>query len=505
MAITLKRQLTPDEKATILKRWGRKDWVTGFAIPEGDPLHFDHIHPFAVGGVSEVNNIAPLTQATNLKKGRLTLEEFRTKLRMERFFDTGERLTLGDLLRHMKEKEEIATFGQPIDVTVEGGSARIRTTDLKEYVQPVQTCPVTKWRYFYATLPVELIDSDDDSDQGHGLQPRFLIFDKVFDLYRHFMNHPVLQPSVGRMMGQKVHLFDGQHKIAGLLFEGRRAFDCKIYLEADLRLLNETNISAHDKFAQTRFFSSVMVMKLGTQFGRDFEEYKAEEDGKPKSEEGFLNWLRKRDPNEATTASLNKRLRSFLYNSVLDDADNKLRPFVSVENRSNARTPLTMDQLDKSLLSDFLWRQASSDDMAGPGYRREAEFENMIALMNALYDNAMHRWRPDAPKGDEEQLALNRLVGSKSMQAWSDILRGAILAKLDLHDGDERERPFYRTLSDESQAKIDKIVRRLVEWQGWTSPASSDFDGKLSDNVGRLRQFFREKGLTTGYLMGASE
>ena len=56
----------------------------------------------------------------------------------------------------------------------------------------------TGWKYFYATLPVELIEQRmTNKDHQFGLQPRFLIFDKVFELFRHFQNHPVLQPSIG--------------------------------------------------------------------------------------------------------------------------------------------------------------------------------------------------------------------------------------------------------------------------------------------------------------------
>jgi hypothetical protein len=39
MAITLKRQLTPDEKNIILQRHGRICFATGHAIPEQESIH----------------------------------------------------------------------------------------------------------------------------------------------------------------------------------------------------------------------------------------------------------------------------------------------------------------------------------------------------------------------------------------------------------------------------------------------------------------------------------
>src|SRR4028118_1240876 len=80
-------------------------------------------------------------------------------------------------------------------------------------------------------------------------------------------------------------------KMAALLWNGQRKFECKVYLSPDLRLLNDTNISAHDKFAQTRFFSSIMVLKLSSEFGTDFESYKNKEDDTSKNEAGFMTYL----------------------------------------------------------------------------------------------------------------------------------------------------------------------------------------------------------------------
>ena len=45
----------------------------------------------------------------------------------------------------------------------------------------------------------------------------------------------------------------------------------EIYIEPNLRLLNDTNIAAHENFSQTRFFASIMVARLGSEFGSDFD------------------------------------------------------------------------------------------------------------------------------------------------------------------------------------------------------------------------------------------
>lgn len=185
MSLTLKRQLNDDEKQQILAKHGRRCWATGMTIPQDQPIHFDHIHAFARGGVSELDNIAPMSGDCNRQKGTLSLEDFRVKLRLQKFFRGGDTLTLGDLLRHMKEQGDIVGFGSAIEIHEEDGAVIVKSvTDTFQY--DLYTCPTTGWKYFYATFPVTMIDSDDDRDKNIGLQPRYLIFDKVFELFRHF-------------------------------------------------------------------------------------------------------------------------------------------------------------------------------------------------------------------------------------------------------------------------------------------------------------------------------
>ena len=256
MTITLKRQLSEDEKKHILQIHGRICFATGNKIPDSDPIQFDHIRAFAKHGESELNNIAPMCEVHNKEKGTLPLGDFRVKLYLQEFFaDTG-MLTLKHLLKYLKDTGEIQRYGQKIVINEVDGRVRI-DSPWSTNTYDLYQCPTTGWKYFYATLPIDILDSDDDDELKIGLQPRSLINEKVFNLYRHFQQHPVLQPSIGRIHDNRIVLFDGQHKVAGLLLTGRRQFECKIYLSPELRLLNETNISAHDTFSQVRFYSSI--------------------------------------------------------------------------------------------------------------------------------------------------------------------------------------------------------------------------------------------------------
>lgn len=504
MAITLKRQLTPEEKTVILQRHGRVCFATGHAIANEESLHFDHIRAFELGGRSELDNIAPMCEHHNKAKGMLPLEDFRVKLQLQEFFATGDRLTLKNLLQFLKSRNQIPDFGMHCALTQVDGKVKLESA-VGNFVYDLIQCPTTGWKYFYATLPVELVDSDDDEDHQFGLQPRFLIFDKVFDLFRHFLNHPVLQPSIGRIASGKIVLFDGQHKAAALLWAGRKKFECKVYIDPDLRVLNQTNISAHDKFAQTRFFASVMVLKLGGQFGKDFEDYKSREDQEIKSEAGFLAYLERVQDPTMTRGERNKRFRSYLFNAILEDGDNRMAKLVSTGNRGSNERPLTVDMISKSFFANFLNDEATTDNLTSSAYKRDHEINNNIRLMNLFYDLSLSSWNPTASANDQTRIKLERIYSSKSIMAWSEIFKSAVCAKLDIIDEDDRARPFYRELSEAEWEKIKTMTSRLLTWTQWSSPPNSEIDSQLSTSKTVLKSWFREKGLTPGYLMGAAE
>jgi hypothetical protein len=370
MAIMMKRQLNDAEKEEILTRFGRICYATGHKIIE-EEIQFDHIKAFSSNGPTELNNIAPMCKEHNLAKGALPLEDFRTKLRIANFFKLGNRLTLKHLLNYLQEETAIGSYGQKVALTVQNDKIKLENHSFSKTFE-LQECPLTKWKYFYGTLPVDVLDSDDDEEQKIGLQPRFLIFDKVFEMFRHFQHYPVLQPSIGRISDGRILLFDGQHKAAALLWAGRKNFECKIYINPDLRILNEANISAHDEFAQTRFFSSIMVLKLGALFGKDFDEYKNDKEIVVKTEKGFLEYLISKN-DAVTRGKINQRFRDYLYSGILENDENRCKLLISTSNKGSGEKPLTIDMLSKSILKHFLCTIPLSDNILSDSYKRDIE------------------------------------------------------------------------------------------------------------------------------------
>ncbi len=503
MAIILQRQISDGEKEQIISRFGRVCYATGHDILNSEETHFDHIKAFANEGASEIDNIAPMCQKHNLEKGRLPLEDFRIKLRLYDFFMKGKTFTLKHELAYFKERDIISNFGETVYYKLTENEIEIEILNRKESYK-LYSCPTTNWKYFYANLPVNVINSDDDGEDGKvGLQPRYLLPDKVFNLYRHFQLNTVLQPSIARLHQNKILVFDGQHKIAAMLWAERKVFELKIYVEPTPNNLNKTIISAHDEFAQTPFSTSTMIFKLGSQFGKQFEEYKNLEDQAKMTEAGFMKFLMSGE--QLTKREANKRFTSFIYNSILDESTNKITRLVSKGNRSSAEHPLTVDMLSKSLFINFLYRHPTEDDLTSESYKRDKEISNTIKLCNVIDEEILHKWDASKTENDLIQNKLNRMFRSKSIMAWAELLQNAVAAKLDIIDQDEKAQIFYRDISDDDFEKIRKVFRRLVSWSVWESPLKADIDRVLSDNKSEVKKYFRDKGLTAGYLLGASE
>jgi hypothetical protein len=161
--------------------------------------------------------------------------------------------------------------------------------------------------------------------------------------------------------------------------------------------------------------------------------------------------------------------------------------------------------LQKSLFACFLYREPTLDDLTRDSYKRETEVDNLVALMNFIHDYGLSAWDAKTSSNDLNQLRLNRMFRSKSMMAWAELLHGAICGKLDLNDGEDRERPFYRALSEDEAKRIGDVVKRLYAWKRWSSPPNDEIDRILSDNKSEVKDWFRNHGLTTGLLMGAPE
>jgi len=490
---SLKRQLTDPEKKQVLAQQRRNGvlycFVDDHPIESEDDVEFHHIKPFSEEGPTEIANIGAVCKDHHRRIRTLSLSEFRDQLAMARFFDHPAPRRLDDLLGL---KLSANGFGR--ELRVDGARDSRLTLHFTNPERPPQTCPVfscpaTGMRYFYSVLPIEYLSNDTD------LQPRPLEQKRVWELYRHLTDHTQLAPAVCRLVAGKIMLFDGQHKSAAQIWAGRKALDCKVYIDPDVRLLKDTNLIAHDKLRQMAFFTSTLIAKYSDIFEQEWEEY-LERPGS-KNESDFVAFLRVRGK---TTTQAKKMLHMAVEQDVMEDPENRLAEFIADRNRSR-KNPLSISILEKTFFREFILTPPTTVEFEGPEDFRGEEKRNLVRLMSVIADKQLAgRWNPDANNAAHQR--AERIFSAGTMRAWVPMLKGVIAQVLQLYDEAERERVLFRPIGDQQWMLIEGRVERLFAHKIWDDP-SPDVVAQLKINaVEQVRNFMSSRGLTVNWILG---
>jgi hypothetical protein len=485
--VAKRRQITQDEKEEVLKKQGLKCFIDGHPVGSADEFEYDHVWPYSEGGPSEVENIAAVCKKHNREKGTLSLGEFRDRLQLRAFFEGAKKRRLDDLLTDRVGKNG---FGNPLHIELNDNRAKLYLDGTGPTEVPLTTDTATGERYFYAVLPVSVIKNDAE------LQPRALEPERLWQLYRHLRQHTQLAPAVCRLVGNDVLLFDGQHKTAAQVWAGRKAFDCKVYIDPDVRRIKETNLSAHDKLRQMPFYTSTLLEKYAGMASEDWEEFLLASG--PKTEAAFVDFMRAK--SDLSKAEARKRVRSLIVTDILDHPANKLREYITEENRGR-QNPLTMARLQKTFFLEFIAPVPLNDEFETESYHRDEERENVVRVLNAITERSLDgRWAPD--RNDAAHKKAARLYSAGALRAWVPFLKDAIAPALQLFDTEDRARLFYRPLDEAQFVVVGTLLDRLFSHKVWEDPDPELKDLRY-DNADRAKEMLRSSGLTPTWLLGA--
>lgn len=482
-----KRQITDAEKQVVLAQHGRRCFVDGAPILEDEGLEFHHIRPYSKHGASTPDNIAPVCKTHHRSIGTMSLQEYRDKLELDRFFEPGEPRYLDDLIqakhKHAAEKLHFEVVGEHISLYFSRG----------KITYPLYQCPISSWRYFYAMIPIEYIWNDSE------LQPRALRQQALWGLYRHFQLNTQLAPSICRLDDERrLLLFDGQHKAAAQVWSGRKDIECKVYINPDERDLKETNLEAHGKFRQMPFYSHELMRKYAAIFGEDWEHYMDETEG-ARSEAGFFAYLL--NVKGKTKAQARNEILEAFYNEIVDDPDNKLASFLSEKSRGTSQ-PLTFARLKKSMLSTMLLAPPVQDEFESDTDFRKSERRSLIKLMNIIAEQGLiGKWNPEVNNNLHRR--TQRIFSAGAVTAWSALLRDVINQHLHHYTDTERQRFFYRLIDEKEFKYFEKFVKRIFSHKLWDDPdPMGQIAARLAkDDATTAKGLFEEKGLTVHWVL----
>ncbi len=487
-----RRQISDEEKAAVLERQGRHCFIDNHPISEDESIEFDHIWPYSAGGQSEVANIGAVCRRHNREKRALSLGQFRDRKELQRFFESDGKRRLNDVLASRLGQQ---AFGQPLsqEITADGRTIRLWFDEVGQIDLPLATCPATGERYFYAVLPSYLVANDPD------LQPRALEMSRLEGLISHLRTRTQLAPSVARLEGDKVLIFDGQHEAAAQVWAGRKLLDCKVYLSPDLYRLKETNISAHDKLRQMPFYTSVLVEKYADLIAEDWQQFL--EESARKTESTFVEYLRRQQ--NLSLAEARKRLRARVMQTILEREDLAISEFIAERTRGKAKAPMTLSRFEKSFVTAFLAPVPQDDEFETDADKRAVEADNFVWLTNEMVKRSLEgHWDPE--RHDADHRKADRLYLAGSVRAWTAFTHDAIAPALGIFDEDERTRLLYRVIPEQQKQAIREILDRVFRHKVWVED-SSDLAELSYDNVNRAKEIFKERGFTVAYLLNADE
>ena len=477
--VKIKNQHTSDGKIRC--------FVDNHPIDNEADIEYHHIKPFSRTGPTEAQNLAPVCKDHHFRIRTLSITEYRDRLRMEEFFKFPTPRKLSDVLT---DRIGLNNYAKDFKYEIKDSKIKVYLANILEPIEiTLSSCPSTEYKYFYIDLPVEYLNNDEK------LQPRPLEIKRLWELYRHLIVNTQLSASIGRLNGNKILLFDGQHKAAAQIWAGRKSIECKIYINPDIKILKETNLTAHDKLRQMPFFTSVLINKWADIYKEEWQDY-LETSGQ-KSEAAFVAFLIEKGKNK--TQAINMIL-SNIYESIIEDESNQVNEYISDRNRTR-KNPLSINALKLTIFKKFIAYPPLNINLEDLDELREYERQNLITLLNILTEETLiNRWAPE--RNDNPHKLAERIYSAGSLKAWSSILKDVIAQVLNLYDGNDRNKIFLREVKDDKWNDIRGRIKKLFEHKIWVDLSPEVMFNLRVNNEEQVRKYFTDKELTVNWVLG---
>ncbi len=497
----MKRQLSEIEKQQVRQQQVQSNgslqcFISGEIIIPDDDVEYDHIQAFSKEGETDVSNIRIVLKKYNRRKSDQTLYEVRDNLKLERLFEQKKNnIKLQDILE-LKEIEYRKTFSEIQDtrIVINDGTESHNYSLLYDGILAVN--------YFYGRVPIKWLENDDQE----GLQPRVIDYKRLIAIRNHLKTHPQLAPSIGRLVDDKIKLFDGQHKLAGQVLNGLTTIDVKIYVSPESadkakRLFDElmiTNLEAHSKLKQIPFYTSTLLDRMSVIYKELLEEFIEKHPPERHTEENFINFLAIN--KQKTKSEAKELLRGAIKTTALEGTD--FQPFVAKASK-DSNYPITVDLLNKTIFPATLYLEPSSAKFNSEVDYRDQETENFKVLAELLVqESALSEWVAAAKSKSISgaQLKARRIWHKGSVLTWTPYLSSILHFALQFQTTDEREKLLYRPEMDERQkAIIGKCLHRLFSHPIWDEP-EGEIDSLLV-SAQKQKDLFERKGLTEKYVL----
>lgn len=210
--------------------------------------NIDHIKPLANGGKDGVDNFAITHETCNKSKQDADLVVAKTLCRLDKIIKSATDNNETPSLKHVLLANGGSKFsfkfrvenGKIVYAFSEMGDDKIRHSE-------IFIVPLSNEKTAFVRLPIEYIFHD-ETINPRGINKTISLLIKEF----HKPN-PQLHLSLARVDGEKVKIFDGQHKAVAQIMLGVKSIVVRLFIEPDVDRLIETNTIAGSKLKQIAF------------------------------------------------------------------------------------------------------------------------------------------------------------------------------------------------------------------------------------------------------------
>lgn len=497
----MKRQLTEKEKEDVKKQQvdsngSLKCFISGEVIGDDDVIEYDHIQAFAKEGETSLENIRIVKKDYNRRKSDQTLYDVRDNLKLERLFEEkNNKIKLQDIFD--LKKVEHKSFSAKQDngtITIDDGVDKVISTIFFDKLLDA--------KYFYARIQNKWIENDDEK----GLQPRYIAYQRLVKLRDHLKTHPQLAPSIARLIGNKIKLFDGQHKFASQILNNQTEIDVKIYIAPSDTIKNKqlfdqlmiTNLEAHSKHKQIPFYTSTLLDKLAEIQKEFLEKFIETKPPETHTEDNFINFLV--SEQQYSKAEAKKMLVSAIKTQAKELS--VLNEHIAIASR-DANYPITDDLLGKTIFPNTLYLTPSKAHFKSDFDYRDSEIDNFKSISKLLVEKGfLNDWVTKKRNSSLSniQLKARRIWHKGSVLTWSLYLRDIIINSCNMISQDERDKLLYRKkFTTEQIERISTSLNRLFNHNLWDEP-EGEIDSLLV-SAQKQNELFNRKGLTITYVL----
>jgi len=497
----MKRQLTEKEKEQVRKQQMDaggilKCFISGEVIGDDDVIEYDHTLAYSKEGETSLENIRVVKKEYNRRKSDQSLYDVRDNLKLERLFEAEKnKIKLQDIFNLKQvEHKNIAVKKLNGTITIEDGIDKIECPLLFDNLLNVH--------YFYARIKNKWIINDDEK----GLQPRYIIYQRLIKLRDHLLTHPQLAPSIARLTDNKIKLFDGQHKFAAQILNNKTDLDVKVYLspvepEKSKQLFDQlmiTNLEAHSKHKQIPFYTSTLLDKLSEIHKEFLEKFIETKPPDTHTEENLVRFLVSEQKYSAAEA------KNMLISAIKIQAKELsiLKDYVAIASR-DANYPITDELLSKTIFPNTLYLVPSKTHFKSDFDFRDSEIENFKVISKLLVEKGyLENWVVKKRNSTLTNLQLKsrRIWHKGSVLTWAPYLKDIIIIACNMISQDERDKLLYRKQFTQEQIdRISNCLHRLFNHNIWDEP-----EGEIDDllvSAQKQEDLFNRKGLTITYVL----